>query len=154
MSTRPPAPPPTSAAVPSPDGARQVPGTGSVAPMPVDFDALMQAHLARVFGERDADRRLGALEELYAGDATLFEPHAAATGREAISDAVGALQASLPPGFVFAAAGPAVGHNGVARLHWRAGPPHGPAAVTGTDVAHVENGKIKALHVFLDPAPR
>jgi hypothetical protein len=35
--------------------------------LPVDFDALMQAHLARVFGERDADRRLGALEELYAG---------------------------------------------------------------------------------------
>ena len=30
----------------------------------------------------------------------------------------------------------------------------GPAAVTGTDVARVEAGRIKSLHVFLDPEPR
>ncbi len=124
------------------------------ASFPADLDALMQAHLSRVFNERDADRRLGALKELYAEDATLFEPHATATGPEAISNAVDALQASLPPAWVFTASGPAIGHNGVARLFWRAGPPDGAAAVTGTDVAHVEHGRIKALHVFVDPAPR
>ncbi len=136
-----------------PAEARQALGTRSVAPMLTDFDALMQAHLARIFGERDTNRRLDALKELYAEDATLFEPHAEATGHEAISDAVGALQATLSPGFVFAAAGLAVGHSGVVLLRWCAGPPDGPAAVTGTDVAHVESGKIKTLHVFLDPAP-
>ncbi len=121
------------------------------APMAIDFDGLMQAHLTRVFGERDAGRRLSALKELYAEDATLFEPHSTAKGHQAISDAVDALQASLPSGFVFTAAGVAVGHNGIARLQWRAGPPGGPAAVTGTDVAHVENGRIKTLRVFVDP---
>jgi SnoaL-like protein len=129
-------------------------GMKPAAQVPADFDALMQAHLTRVFGEHDPGRRLDALKELYTEDATLFEPHAAVTGHEAISDAVDALQASLPSQFVFTAAGPGVGHYGVARLHWRAGPPDGPAAVTGTDVAHVENGRIKALYVFLDPAPR
>jgi ketosteroid isomerase-like protein len=118
-----------------------------------DFDGLMQAHLTRVFNERDSSRRQNALVELYAEDATLFEPHGAATGREAISAAVDALQVSLPPSFVFTAAGAAVGHHGVARLHWRAGPPTGPPVVTGTDVAHVADGRIRALHVFLDPAP-
>ncbi len=123
-------------------------------PLPVNFDALMQAHLARVFNERDGRWRLEALKELYTNDATLFEPHAVVKGYAAISGAVDALQAKLPPQFVFTAAGIAVGHNGVARLHWRAGPPNGSVAVTGTDVAQVENGRIKALYVFVDPAPR
>ena len=116
----------------------------------VDFDALMRAHLARVFGERDATRRLAALQELYWDDATLFGPGTAVIGRQAISDAVDALRASMPPSFTFTPAGPAVGHHGLARLNWLAGPQGGPAAVTGTDVAHVEGGRITALHVFLD----
>jgi hypothetical protein len=39
-----------------------------------ECDVLMRAHLARVFAERDTGRRLAALQELYAEDATLFEP--------------------------------------------------------------------------------
>ena len=119
-----------------------------------DADRLMQAHLARVFGERDAGRRLEALREFYSDDATLFEPEAAVTGLNAISEAVDALQASMPASFTFTAAGPAVGHHGLARLDWRAGPPDGPTAVSGTDVAHIEGGRIKAVHVFLDPITR
>jgi hypothetical protein len=114
----------------------------------------MQAHLARVFNEHDPGRRLAALQELYAEDAILFEPEAVAVGYEAISQAVDALHANLPPGFVFIAAGPAVGHNGVARLNWRAGPPGGPAAATGTDFAYIKDGRISTLHVLLDPVPR
>jgi hypothetical protein len=123
-------------------------------PEPIDYDVLMRANLARVFGERDASRRIEAIRELYAEDAVLHEPHASATGHAAISAAVSALLASLPPDFVFSAAGPAVGHNGLGRLNWRSGPPDGPVAVTGTDVARVEGGRIRSLHVFLDPASR
>ncbi len=144
--------PMTSTTVSSPDAARA--GTSPAVTAPVNFDVLMQAHLARVFNERDSGRRLDALQELYTGDATFFEPHAVVTGYEAISSAIDALQASLPPHFVFTASGIAIGHNGIARLHWRAGPPDGPVAVTGTDVAQVENGRIKALYVFVDPALR
>lgn len=119
---------------------------------PIDYDGLMQANLARVFGERDASRRLKAISELYAGDATLYEPpDAAATGHAAINQAVDELLANLPANFVFAAIGPAVGHHGMGRLRWKSGPLNGPVAVTGTDVAQIESGRIKTLHVFLDP---
>lgn len=117
----------------------------------IDYDTLMQANLARVFGERVAPRRMEAIAELYADNATLHEPHASATGHAAISQAVDALLSSLPPNFVFTAIGSAVGHHDVARLRWQAGPPSGPAAVTGTDVARFEGSRIQVLHVFLDP---
>jgi len=117
----------------------------------VDYAGLMQANLARVFGERDAARRLSAIGELYAADATLFEPHASAVGHAAINQAVTTLLSGLPPSFVFTAMGPAVGHHGVGRLRWQSGPRNGPVAVTGTDVARVERGRIQTLHVFLDP---
>ncbi len=118
----------------------------------VDYDSLMQANLARVFGERDASRRMNAIAQLYADDAILYEPDASATGHAAISQAVQTLLSSLPPNFIFTAIGPAVGHHGVGRLRWQAGPPNGPVAVTGTDVARFEGGRIQTLHVFLDPA--
>lgn len=121
---------------------------------PINYDGLMQANLARVFGERDAGRRIEAIRELYAEDAVLHEPHASVNGHAAISEAVAALLASLPPDFVFSAAGPAVGHNGLGRLNWHSGPPDGPVAVTGTDVAQIEGGRMRSLHVFLDPASR
>ena len=120
----------------------------------IDLDALMQANVVRVFNERNSSLRLAALRELYAEDATLFDPETVATGREAISKAVDDLLRSLPPDFVFSPMGHAVGHNGVGRLFWRAGPPDGPVAVTGIDVAHIENGRIKLLYVFVDPAAR
>ena len=112
----------------------------------------MQANLARVFGERDATRRREAITGLYVVDAPqLYEPDTSATGRAAINQAVEALLSSQPPDFVFTAIGPAVGHHGVARLRWQVGPPSGPVAVTGTDVARIEDGRIQTLHVFLDP---
>jgi ketosteroid isomerase-like protein len=120
----------------------------------IDLDALMQANIVRVFNERNSDRRRAALGELYAEDATLYDPETVATGWEAISGAVDNLLLSLPPDFVFTATGHAVGHNGAARLFWRAGPPDGPVAFTGTDVAHIEDGRIKLLYVFVDPVAR
>ena len=116
-----------------------------------DYDGLMQANLVRVFGERDASRRTKAIAEFYADDAVLYEPGAAARGRAAINRAVETLLSNLSPNFVFTAIGPAVGHHGVGRLRWQSGPPHGPVAVTGTDVARIEGGRIHTLHVFLDP---
>lgn len=116
----------------------------------VDFDALMQANLVRVFGQRDPAARIAAIRELYAENATLHEPHHSASGHAAISRAVTELLGNMPPDFVFAALQPARGHHGVGRLRWRAGPPDGPVMATGTDVAVVKDGVIQPLHVFLD----
>jgi predicted SnoaL-like aldol condensation-catalyzing enzyme len=116
-----------------------------------DYDGLLRANLTRVFGERRrAERRL-AIAELYDPDAELYEPDGVATGHAAIDDAVEALLAHLPPEFVFSAAGPGIGHHGLGRLRWIAGPLNGPAVATGTDVAHVAGGRIHSLHVLLDP---
>lgn len=117
----------------------------------IDYQRLMQANLSRVFGERDAERWIAAIGELYAEDAVLYEPETSVTGHAAISVAVTALLASLPPDFAFAALGPALGHHGIGRLHWQAGPPNGPAAVTGMDIAHFQDGRIHSLYVFLEP---
>lgn len=118
----------------------------------VDYDRLLQANLIRVFSERDAQRRSVAIRELYADDAVLYEPHAVVRGHAAISQTVGELLASLPPDFAFSASGPALGHHGAGRLLWRGGPAGGGTAVTGTDVALVEDGKIASLFVFIDRA--
>ena len=118
----------------------------------IDYDRLMQANLMRVFNERDAGRRIVAIRELYAEDAVLYEPDASAKGHAAISEAVTALLAHLPPNFVFSAAGPAIGHHNIGRLKWRSGAPDGPVAVTGMDVAHFEQSRIHSLYVFLEPA--
>jgi hypothetical protein len=116
----------------------------------IDFDRLMRANLARVFSERDAHRRLAAIRELYAEDAVLYEPNASAGGHAAIDGAVSALLSSLPPDFAFTAIEPAIGHHGVGRLRWQAGPPNGPVAVTGMDIAHIRGGSIHSLYVFLE----
>lgn len=117
----------------------------------LDYDRLMRANLSKVFGEQDAARRHDAIVELYAEDAVFYEPDSVATGHAEIAAAVADLLNSLPPFFVFSANGPAVGHHGVGRLRWSSGPAGGPAVATGTDVAHCEGGKIRSLHVFLDP---
>jgi len=118
---------------------------------PGAYDILMRANLTRVFGERDAKRRIESIRELYSEDAVLNEPHTSAKGHAAISEAVTVLLSSLPPDFVFSTTGSAVGHHDVGRLQWRVGPPNGPSAVTGTDVAHFEDRLIHSLYVFLDP---
>lgn len=116
-----------------------------------DYDRLMQANIARVFNERDAAKRILAIRELYAEDAVLNEPQSVAKGHAAISEAVSELLANLPPDVAFTAHGPALGHHGIGRLRWWAGPLGGPAAVNGMDIAHIENDRIQSLHVFIEP---
>jgi hypothetical protein len=135
--------------------SKQQPGSGPAKAVDAaELDTLMQANIVRVFNERNPDRRLAALDELYTENATLCDPEAAATGRKAISEAIDSLHRMLPPGFVFTSVGHAAGHNSAGRLFWRAGPPDGPAAITGVDVAHIEGGRIKLLYVFVDPTAR
>ena len=108
----------------------------------------MQANLARVFAEHNADKRIKAIREIYAEDAVL---NASAKGHAAINEAVTSLLASLPPGFVFRSIGPAIGHHNIGHLKWRSGPPDGPPVVSGMDIAHFEGNLIHSLFVFLEP---
>ena len=116
----------------------------------MDYETIMQANLALVFGERDPTRRIEAIRKIYDENAFLHEPHRSVRGHDAISQAVTELLGSLPQDFRFTAIRPAVGHNGLGRLRWKAGPPNGRPAVTGTDIAQIEGGLIQTLHIFLD----
>ncbi|RWX74667.1 nuclear transport factor 2 family protein [Neorhizobium lilium] len=121
--------------------------TGSI----VDYDGLMQAHLYRVFAERDADKRRAAIRELYAETVTVFEPDAEATGHDGLDHTVEAILSKAPPSFVFGTFGPAVGHHGIGRMRWHFGPEGAPPVVSGLDVVEIVDGKIAKLYVFLDP---
>lgn len=82
----------------------------------------------------------------------MYEPERVIEGRDAISQVAGALLEEFGPAFTFAPEAKAVGHHGLATLRWRAGPADGPVAVTGTDVAQIEDGRIARLWVLLNPA--
>jgi hypothetical protein len=115
-----------------------------------DYDNVMQRNLTHVFNERDPQKRLEVIREIYHRDAVLNEPEASATGHEAISNAVTKLLGSLPPEFVFTAMGPAIGHHSLGRVRWQSGPPTGPAVVKGMDIAHFIDGRIQSLHVLIE----
>jgi hypothetical protein len=117
----------------------------------VNYDVLMRAILTEVFNERDAVKRLAAIQRLYALDAVLNEPHASAKGHVAINDAVSALLSQLPSSFVFSARFSALGHHNIGVLKWRSGPANGPVAVTGMDIVHLQEGRIHSHFVFIDP---
>lgn len=118
----------------------------------VDYDTILQANAKRVFSDRDAGARRRALDELWVLDGILYEDSHVITGLDAISDTVGALLDTLPPGITFAPTGRAIGHHGLGRLRWRAVDDKGqPGPISGTDVAILQDGKIARLYVLLDP---
>ncbi|MEX1235718.1 MAG: hypothetical protein WEB56_12115 [Roseovarius sp.] len=65
----------------------------------MDYETIMQANLERVFGERDASRRMVAIRKLYVEDAELHEPQQSVRGHDAISHALTDLLAHLPLDF-------------------------------------------------------
>lgn len=117
----------------------------------LDFDHLLRANLMRVFNERDAAKRDAAIAELFVADPVMYEPDNVVEGRAAISAVAGNLLEQFGPSFQFAPVAPAVGHHGLAVLRWQAGPEGGPIAVTGSDAAHILEGRIARLWVLLDP---
>lgn len=115
-----------------------------------NYDALLRANLQRVFNERDAHKRIAAVQELFAGTPTMYEPTGIVTGRAAISEVAGALLDQFGVDFAFVPEGPAVGHHGLGYLRWHAGLSAGSTVVSGVDVAEISEGKIVRLWVLLD----
>jgi hypothetical protein len=111
---------------------------------------LMEENVQQVFNERNAARRMKALENIYAKDSTLFEVGEIITGYEAINEKISTTVNGMPADFVFTRLKPVIINNNVGRLVWGVGPKDKPPVATGTDIAMFENGKIKSLYVFLD----
>jgi hypothetical protein len=112
---------------------------------------LLEASIADVWNQRDDEKRLVAIGNIYHPDARIHEPERSVTGHQAISDVVAGVLADMPPGFRFEASGPALGHHGVAVTRWHGGPP-GAVTVSGADAVRVVDGKIHEHWFFFDPA--
>jgi hypothetical protein len=111
---------------------------------------LLNASIERVWNERDPERRLAAIGEIYHAGATIYEPARPVTGHQAISDVVGAVLGDMPAGFRFEVTGPTIGHHGVAVTRWKGGPP-GEVTVSGADSVKVADGKLVEHYFFFDP---
>ncbi|HEX4246384.1 MAG TPA: nuclear transport factor 2 family protein [Pseudonocardia sp.] len=114
---------------------------------------LLLRNLLDVFDERDGDRRLAAIAELWAPDAVFVDPEGRFVGHAALDATVAQLQGRTA-GWRFSAAGTPLVHPGGGELSWSYGPPEDPARVTGTDVAVVRGGRIATLYAIVGaPAP-
>jgi hypothetical protein len=111
---------------------------------------LIRENLLRVFGERDAEKRRQAMDEIWAQDGIFIDPNGPHAGRAAIDHAIAELHNKVPD-FVFAEIGPTEVFHRIGRLAWGFGTPGAPPAVTGLDVVITANGRITALYTFLDP---
>jgi hypothetical protein len=115
-----------------------------------DYDRLLRANLERVFNERDAGKRVAAIDELFVDEPVMYEPTGIVRGQAAIADVAGKLLEQFGPTFRFTPVDTAVGHHGLGSLQWQAGPNGGAIVVTGADVAEVVNGRIARLWVLLN----
>src|SRR5258707_12177451 len=109
---------------------------------------LLLRNLSEVFGERDSERRMAAIKNLYSEDAVFFEAEQRFEGRQTISDAIAALQASFPAEFEFSPVAPPARNHDVGRLSWRLGPAACPPVLNGMDVAQFQDGRIHSPYVF------
>ncbi len=106
-----------------------------------------------IWNETDGDLRAKAVAALWADDADYVDPMVAVRGHEAISGTVAAVQQQFP-GWRFRLTGTPDAHHDLVRFTWELGPDGGEAPVAGFDVAVLgEDGRIKAVHGFLDRVP-
>lgn len=113
---------------------------------------LLEDSLLVIWNDRDANRRLAAMHSAYAPDMAFFEGHGAEAivGHQAINELITKLQAGWPVEFRFELIKPAQANQLVQLVSWHLGAAGAPPVATGSDVAIVENGLIKALYLFLD----
>jgi hypothetical protein len=114
------------------------------------FFTLMHANLMDIFGQRDADLRREAMRGAYAEDIAFTDPEGTVQGYDAIDERVRRVLDEAPEVFAFAPDGPLYVLSGAAAaLPWRFGPPNGPPAARGIDVATIANGLISSLQTLL-----
>ena len=113
---------------------------------------LLEDSLLIIWNDRDASQRLIAMHDVYAADIVFYESNdgPAITGYNEINDLISKLQSTWPPEFAFELTAPSRINHQVQHITWQLGIPSQAPVATGSDVAIVENGKIKSLHLLLN----
>ena len=114
------------------------------------FSTLMHANLMEIFGQRDGTRRREAMHRAYAENIAFTDPGGTVHGYDAVDERAREVLDNAPETFIFAPDGPLyVMAGAAAALPWRFGPPSGPPAVRGIDIAVIAHGRITSLQTLL-----
>ena len=116
-----------------------------------DPTTIADAYLA-TWNETDPERRAALLRARWTEDARYADPLASSTGRAAIGDMIGAVQARFQ-GFRFARLGNADGYGEHVRFSWALGPTGAEPPIKGSDVVLLTDGRIDRVIGFLDQLP-
>lgn len=112
---------------------------------------LLQDSLLLIWNNRNSAERIALMEKIYASDITFYESNDSEpfVGKESIDQLIQTLQKDWPSGFEFTLTDTPKSNHNVQQISWQLGTPGQQPAATGMDVAIIENGKIKALYLFL-----
>ena len=113
---------------------------------------LLEDSLLIIWNDRNPDSRLKAMRNVYATDIVFYESNDGPPfrGYEEINGLVEKLQTQWPIEFAFELTAPSRINHEVQHITWKLGIPGQPPVATGSDIAIVEEGKIKSLHLLLD----
>lgn len=105
------------------------------------------------YGEPDDTRRAGLIAQVWALEGTLADPPFEGTGHAEISGLVAAALQQFP-GHRFRRTSGVDSHHGYARYSWELVGPEGQLAVSGLDMARVdEDGKLVLVAGFFGDLP-
>jgi hypothetical protein len=105
-----------------------------------------------IWNETDHAARKALIADTWTEDATYTDPLADVSGHEGIDGLIATVQAQFP-GFVFRRLGEVDAHHAFIRFAWEAGPADGDAVVAGSDVALIDDGRLRRVVGFLDLVP-
>ena len=111
-----------------------------------DITTTIDTYL-EAYGETDAGRRRGLIEQIWAHDGQLIDPPIDAAGRDAISDMASAVQSQFP-GHSFRRTSDVDAHHGFARYGWDLVAADGSVTLSGMDVAELDDGQLRRVVGF------
>lgn len=113
---------------------------------------LLEDSLLIIWNDRDSNRRLEAMKQIYSPDIHFYENNDgnAITGHRAINELISTLQREWPVEFQFELNKPSQVNHSTQIISWNLGPKGAPPVASGMDVAVTENDLIKSLYLFLD----
>ena len=112
---------------------------------------LLRDSLLLIWNNRDSVERLSLMEKIYAPDIHFYESNDSEpfVGFESINNLIVKLQQGWSPDFEFVLTETPKSNHNIQHISWELGTPERSVA-TGSDIAFIEDGKIKSLYLFLN----
>ncbi len=116
-------------------------------------DALTIAErYIELWNERNAARRRELFAANWTPNASYVDPIMSGDGHSGIDALIDGVHKKFPE-FRFKLLGKVDGYGSHARFSWGLGPDGADSPIKGTDIALIDNGKIRSITGFLDQVP-